>query len=58
MTTMVRKQVYIEPRQDKLLKQWAEETGRSEAEIFRQVLDRQAAVAGPMDLHRVARGVY
>lgn len=40
MTTMVRKQVYIEPQQDKLLKQWAEETGKTEAEIFREALDR------------------
>ena len=40
MATMVRKQVYIEPRQDELLKQWAEETGKTEAEIFRQALDR------------------
>jgi hypothetical protein len=40
MTTMVRKQVYIEPRQNTLLKQWAEETGKTEAEIFRQALDR------------------
>ncbi len=43
MTTMVRKQVYIEPRQDELLKQWAEETGRTEAEIFRQALDHLLA---------------
>ena len=40
MSTMVRKQVYIEPRQDKLLKQWVEETGKTEAEIFREALDR------------------
>ncbi|MFP4394567.1 MAG: type II toxin-antitoxin system VapB family antitoxin [Anaerolineales bacterium] len=40
MTTMVRKQVYIKPKQDELLKQWAEETGKSEAEILRQALDR------------------
>ncbi len=40
MTTMVRKQVYIKSEQDELLKQWAEETGKSEAEIFRQALDR------------------
>ena len=39
MATMVRKQVYIEPRQDELLKQWAEETGKTEAEIFRHALD-------------------
>lgn len=43
MTTMVRKQVYIEPRQDELLKQWAEETGKSEAEILRQALDHWMA---------------
>jgi len=43
MTAMVRKQVYIEPRQDELLKQWAEATGKTEAEIFRQALDRWLA---------------
>jgi hypothetical protein len=43
MTTMVRKQVYIEPRQDELLKAWAEETGKSEAEIVREALDRWLA---------------
>jgi hypothetical protein len=43
MTTMVRKQVYIEPRQDNLLKKWAEETGKSEAEIVREALDRWMA---------------
>jgi hypothetical protein len=43
MTTMVRKQVYIEPRQDRLLKQWAAETGRTEAEIVREALDRWMA---------------
>ena len=40
MSVMVRKQIYIEPRQDRLLKQWADETGKSEAEILRQALDR------------------
>jgi hypothetical protein len=43
MTTMIRKQVYIEPRQDKLLKRWAEESGRTEAEIVREALDRWLA---------------
>ncbi|MGD1993699.1 MAG: hypothetical protein PVI59_10945 [Anaerolineae bacterium] len=43
MTTMVRKQVYIEPQQDELLKQWAEETGRTEAAIVREALDRWLA---------------
>ena len=39
MSTMIRKQVYIEPRQDELLKQWVEETGKTEAQIFREALD-------------------
>jgi hypothetical protein len=43
MTTMVRKQVYIEPQQDELLKQWAEETGRTEADIVREALDQWLA---------------
>jgi len=36
---MVRKQVYIEPRQDELLKQRARETGSSEAELIRRGID-------------------
>jgi predicted DNA-binding protein len=40
MTTMVRKQVYLEPDQNEQLKKWAEETGKSEAEIIREALDR------------------
>ena len=43
MSPMVRKQVYIEPRQDELLKKWAEETGKTEAEILRQALDQWLA---------------
>ncbi len=43
MTTMVRKQVYIEPRQDKLLKEWAARMGKTEAEIVRQALDHWLA---------------
>jgi hypothetical protein len=39
MSTMVRKQIYIEPRQEALLKQVAAETGMTEAEIIRQALD-------------------
>ena len=42
MTRMVRKQVYIEPRQDILLKRLVRETGVTEAEIIRQSIDRQA----------------
>jgi hypothetical protein len=32
--------VYIEPRQDELLKQWTAKTGMSEADIIRQALDQ------------------
>jgi hypothetical protein len=40
MTTKVRKQVYIEADQDRLLSRLSEETGLSEAEIIRQAIDR------------------
>jgi hypothetical protein len=39
MTTMIRKQIDIEPRQADLLEQWAEETGRTEADIIREALE-------------------
>jgi hypothetical protein len=39
MSMMVRKQIYIEPQQEELLKQAAAETGMTEAEIIRQALD-------------------
>ena len=39
MATMVRKQVYIEPRQERLLKRVAKKTGMTEAEIIRKALD-------------------
>ena len=42
MSRMVRKQVYIEPRQEALLKRLVRETGATEAEIIRQAIDRQA----------------
>jgi hypothetical protein len=38
---MVRKQVYIEPRQEALIKRLVRETGTTEAEIIRQAIDRQ-----------------
>lgn len=41
MSRMVRKQVYIEPRQEALLKRLVRETGATEAEIIRQAIDRQ-----------------
>jgi predicted DNA-binding protein len=40
MTTMVRKQIDIEPRQADLLEHWAEEAGRTEADIIREALER------------------
>jgi len=39
---MIRKQIYIAPDQEALLKRLAEETGLSEADLVRQALDRQA----------------
>lgn len=39
MSTMVRKQVYIEIRQEEQIKQQAAESGMSEAEIIRQAID-------------------
>jgi hypothetical protein len=48
---MVRKQVYITPAQDALLKQRAEEIGTTESDLIRQGIDRlgQAAWSGPAD---------
>jgi hypothetical protein len=44
MTThMVRKQFYIQKRQDVLLKRLSEARGLSEAEIIRQAIEREAA---------------
>ena len=42
MTLRVRKQIYIEPEQEAMLKQLAGETGMPEAEIIRQAIDRHA----------------
>ena len=41
MPHMVRKQVYIEQRQDDVLKRVARARGVTEAEVIRQALDRQ-----------------
>jgi hypothetical protein len=40
---MIRKQVYIEERHDRLLKQWARQRGVTEAEVIREALDRAGA---------------
>jgi len=42
MVTKVRKQIYIEPYQETILKRLANETGVSEAEFIRQAIDHQA----------------
>ncbi|MBA4370896.1 MAG: hypothetical protein C0418_04885 [Coriobacteriaceae bacterium] len=39
MARMVRKQVYIDERQDALLKERAELTGRTESELIRRAID-------------------
>lgn len=38
----IRKQIYIEPYQEALLKRLTDETGVSEAEIIRQAIDQHA----------------
>ena len=45
MSRMVRKQVYIESRQEILLKRLAQQTGITEAEIIRQAIDLHAKTA-------------
>lgn len=45
MPEMVRKQFYIEPRQDALLKQRAKDLGITEAELVREALDAYAGEA-------------
>lgn len=40
MGRMIRKQVYIEPEQDQLLKRRSKELGISEAALIRQAIDR------------------
>lgn len=44
MTRMVRKQIYIEPRQEALLKRLARITGLTEAEIIRRAVEQQVRV--------------
>jgi len=67
MTRMVRKQVYIEPRQETLLKQLAEAQGVSEAEVIRQAIDRRVGQSGAQimpdsraweEAHRLMRDLH
>lgn len=43
MATKIRKQVYIEPRQERLLKREARAQGVSEAELIRRAIDTVAS---------------
>jgi hypothetical protein len=45
MPTKIRKQIYLEKRQDKQLKRIAEARGVSEAQVIRELIDAQAAGA-------------
>jgi hypothetical protein len=44
MAQMIRKQVYIEPHQDKSIKQRARKLGITEAEVIRRAIDGETAV--------------
>jgi len=44
MATKVRKQVYIEPHQEAILKRLAREQGITEAEIIRRAIDQHTRV--------------
>ncbi len=46
MSTKVRKQIYIDPEQEALLKRLSGDTGMSEAEIIRQAIDQHAQNLG------------
>lgn len=51
-TKMVRKQIYIEARQEQLLKQLVRETGSTEAQLIRQAIDRHTGSFSPqVDMH-------
>jgi len=47
MATKVRKQIYIEPAQEQMLKQLSETLQVSEAEIIRQAIDTQLRTFRP-----------
>jgi len=45
MAKMVRKQIYIEPRQEATLKRMVRESNTTEAELIRQAIDQQVSGA-------------
>jgi hypothetical protein len=50
MTQMLRKQIYIQKRQQALLRRLAQARGVSEAELIRQAIDRETS-AGSVSAH-------
>ncbi len=53
MTKMVRKQIYLEPRQEAGLKRMVRESGTTQAELIREAIDQQmtGALYLPRDLN-------
>ncbi len=51
MSRMIRKQVYVEPRQEEILKRRSTELGISEAELIRRAIEQVAwgPVSGQVD---------
>lgn len=54
MNRMIRKQVYIEPEQEELLKQRARELGVSEAELIRRGIKDVGRLSAALSLDRSA----
>lgn len=48
MTALIRKQIYLEPGQEALLKHRSGATGVPEAELMRQAIDRHLATGQPV----------
>ena len=54
MARQVRKQIYIQARQERLLKRLARRTGLKEAEIVRRALDEHLRVVQSAEARRIA----
>lgn len=50
MTTKIRKQIYLDPEQERLIKHLSASSGLSEAEIIRQSIDNQRGRVIPCDV--------
>ena len=55
MERMIRKQVYIEPRQEAILKRIAKEEGVTEAEVVREAIELKSQASAASSLDRRAR---